>query len=232
MIKKRFGLIKNFSIPARLHTAGFMALIGVAVTCYAGYFGLQTSTLGLNASITATAAVMDQKQADMMHDALRADVLYALQTGPEGGAGVKASILNDVEEHIAEFEASFADLKALDLEDEIRVAIDNTLPVVQTYFASARDVSATAMQDKEAALIKFRAFSDSFSQLEQEMGILGQVIEAKGAVAGTAAAERNAVLQQVVLTSAAAAALILLVSNLLIARSITKPLNAVRSRMT
>ena len=228
MIKKRFGLIKNFSIPARLHTAGFMALIGVAVTCYAGYFGLQTSTLGLNASITATAAVMDQKQADMMHDALRADVLYALQTGPEGGAGVKASILNDVEEHIAEFEASFADLKALDLEDEIRVAIDNTLPVVQTYFASARDVSATAMQDKEAALIKFRAFSDSFSQLEQEMGILGQVIEAKGAVAGTAAAERNAVLQQVVLTSAAAAALILLVSNLLIARSITKPLNRVK----
>ena len=229
MIKKRFGLIKNFSIPARLHTAGFLALIGVAVTCYAGYHGLQTSSEGLNASITATSAVMNQKQADMMHDALRADVLYALQTGPEGGAGTKEAIANDIEEHVAEFEASFANLNALDLDSEVRLAIDNAMPLIQTYFAAARDVSATALQDRAAGQVKFRAFMDSFSQVEQEMGILGQMIEAKGATAGTAAAERNAVLQQVVLVSAGAAALILLVSNLLIARSITKPLARVKA---
>ncbi len=229
MIKKRFGLIKNFSIPARLHTAGFLALIGVAVTCYAGYHGLQTSSEGLKSSITATAAVMNQKQADMMHDALRADVLYALQTGPEGGAGTKEAIANDIEEHVAEFEASFANLNALDLDSEVRLAIDNAMPLIQTYFAAARDVSATALQDQAAGQVKFRAFMDSFSQVEQEMGILGQVIAAKGATAGTAAAERNAVLQQVVLISAGAAALILLVSNLLIARSITKPLARVKA---
>jgi methyl-accepting chemotaxis protein len=229
MIKRRFGLIKNFSIPARLHTAGFLALIGVAVTCYSGYHGLQTSSEGLKASITATAAVMNQKQADMMHDALRADVLYALQTGPEGGAGTKEGIANDIEEHVAEFEASFANLNALDLDSEVRLAIDNAMPLIQTYFAAARDVSATALQDQAAGQVKFRAFMDSFSQVEQEMGILGQVIAAKGATAGTAAAERNAVLQQVVLISAGAAALILLVSNLLIARSITKPLARVKA---
>ena len=229
MIKKRFGLIKNFSIPARLHTAGFLALIGVAVTCYAGYQGLQTSSQGLKSSITATSAVMNQKQADMMHDALRADVLYTLQTWPEGGAGTKEAIANDIEEHVAEFEASFANLNALDLDSEVRLAIDNAMPLIQTYFAAARDVSATALQDQAAGQVKFRAFMDSFSQVEQEMGILGQVIAAKGATAGTAAAERNAVLQQVVLISAGAAALILLVSNLLIARSITKPLARVKA---
>ena len=229
MIKKRFGLIKNLSIPARLHTAGFLALIGVAVTCYAGYQGLQTSSQGLKSSITATSAVMNQKQADMMHDALRADVLYTLQTGPEGGAGTKEAIANDIEEHVAEFEASFANLNALDLDSEVRLAIDNAMPLIQTYFAAARDVSATALQDQAAGQVKFRAFMDSFSQVEQEMGILGQVIAAKGATAGTAAAERNAVLQQVVLISAGAAALILLVSNLLIARSITKPLARVKA---
>jgi methyl-accepting chemotaxis protein len=172
---------------------------------------------------------MNQKQADMMHDALRADVLYALQTGPEGGAGTKEAIANDIEEHVAEFEASFANLNALDLDSEVRLAIDNAMPLIQTYFAAARDVSATALQDRAAGQVKFRAFMDSFSQVEQEMGILGQMIEAKGATAGTAAAERNAVLQQVVLVSAGAAALILLVSNLLIARSITKPLARVKA---
>ena len=229
MIKRRFGLIKNFSIPARLHTAGFLALIGIAVTCYAGYFGLQGSNAGLDASITATNAVMNQKQADMMHDALRADVLFALQTGPEGGQSVKQAITDDIEAHIAEFETSFVNLNALPLHDDIRVAVDNVMPLIQTYIASARDVAATALADKDAGMTKFRAFMDSFSALEDEMGTLGDLIVAQGSDAGQIAFDHNDDLMLVILGSAATAALILLVSNLLIARSITKPLSRVKN---
>ena len=229
MIKRRFALIKNFSIPARLHTAGFMALIGVAVTCYAGYHGLKSSNTGLDASIMATKAVMNEKQADMMHDALRADVLFALLTGPEGGQSVKDSIIGDVEAHIAEFETAFVNLNALDLTDDIRVAVDNTMPLIQTYFAAARDVSATALADTAAGTTKLRAFMDTFSALEDEMGTLGELIEVQGNSAGLAATESNTFLMKVVLASAGSAALIMLLSNTLIARSITKPLNRVKN---
>ena len=57
MIKRRLGLMKNVSIAARLHLVGVLALEGVAVTCYAGYAGLQRSNAGLAASSTSTTAV-------------------------------------------------------------------------------------------------------------------------------------------------------------------------------
>ena len=228
MIKRRIGPIKNFSIPARLHTAGLLALSGVIVTCLAGYVGLTRSNAGLEASITATSAVLNQKQADMMHDALRADVLYALATGPDGGQNLRTAIAADVDAHIAEFQASFAKLNALPLSAEIRASIADAGPLIDTYLAAAKDVSTVALADHDAGQAKLLGFMDTFSALETKMGILGEEIEAAGNIAGTTAKADNLVLMRIVLASAAVSAFILIVSNLLIARSITKPLNRIK----
>ena len=228
MIKRRFGLVTNFSIPARLHTAGLLSLSGVIMTCLAGYVGLTQSNAGLEASISATSAVLNEKHADMMHDALRADVLYALATGPDRGQNLRAAIAADVDAHIAEFQASFVNLNALPLSAEIRASIADAGPLIDTYLAAAKDVSTVALADHDAGQARLQGFMDTFSALETKMGILGEEIEAEGAIAGTTAQAGNLVLIRIVLASAAASAFILIVSNLLIARSITKPLNRIK----
>ena len=228
MFKRRFSLIKNFSIPARLHTAGALALIGVAATCFAGYTGLQSSNAGLAAAINATSAVLHVKQADMMHDALRADVLYALQTGPAGGRDQHAEIIADVDAHVTEFKDNFALFDTLDLTADIRDTVVRAEPLIETYLAAAQDIAALALIDSAAGKSKFESFMAEFSALEVELGVLGEAIEAQGRTAGVEATRVNDFLIQVVLGSALVVALIVFTTNFLLARSITRPLNRVK----
>lgn len=228
MVRWRFGLIKTFSIPARLYFAAGLALCGLIVTCAAGYIGLTQSNLGLTASITATSAVLNQKQADMMHDALRADVLLALLVAADGTPEKKAEIAQDIQDHTAEFNASIQNLLALPLDQTIRQHIAAIQPEIAAYLDQATKTADLAMHDMVAGQAAMPAFLDTFRRLEAGMAVLGEAIEKMGNAAGRAAGDANLVLIDYVLASALAAALILITSNLLIARSITRPLQRVR----
>jgi len=113
MFKRRFGLIKNFSVPARLHTSGALAMAGLLATSVAGYEGLTQSNVGLDAAIGSTSAVLYQKDADMMHDALRADVLMAMLIGPDGANNEKLAVRTDVQEHGSIFKQDLNNLARL-----------------------------------------------------------------------------------------------------------------------
>ena len=228
MFKRRFAIIKTFSIPARLHTAGALALTGLLVTGGAGYIGLTQSNDGLTASITATSAVLNVKQADMMHDALRADVLFALMTGPAGTAQMRGEIQADVAAHSAEFVTSIDNLKSLDLSDDIRTEVDKTLPVLQDYIAAAQEITNLALSDQAAGQAKWNGFMDRFLALEDSMGVLGESIEQQGNTAGAAALDRNKYLINVLLGALATCALVMITSNFLLARSITTPIRRVK----
>ncbi len=228
MFKRRFTLIKNFSIPARLHTAGALALIGLAVTGGAGYIGMTQSNAGLTASITATSAVLNQKHADMMHDALRADVLYALQTGPDGSQQTRSEIQTDVAAHIADFTSSIANLTALDLAETIRAEVAHLLPLMLAYSDAAQQITTLALSDKAAGLAKWDAFMANFLTLEDSMGTLGESIEAQAQIAGTLARDRNLQLLNILLAALGTCALVMVTSNFLLARSITLPIKRVK----
>jgi methyl-accepting chemotaxis protein len=224
----RFALIKNFSVPARLYSAGALALVGLLATGGAGYLGLQQSNQGLEASIIATSAVLNQKHADMMHDALRADVLMALQTGPFGQPELQQEIRGDLADHQADFTTSIANLRALELSPEIRTAVDRVLPLLEDYIAAAQDIGSLALSDQPAARAKWDGFMASFLELEDAMGALGESIEKQGNAAGEAAQTRNHDLLNFILVAVAFSTLVLILSNFLLARSITIPLRRVK----
>ena len=228
MFKRRFAIIKNFSIPARLHTAGVLALTGLFVTGGAGYVGLTQSNAGLGASITATSAVLNVTLADMMHDALRADVLYALQTGPAGTAQMRREIQADTAAHSAEFTQRIDNLKALDLDAEIRDAVTQIQPLLDDYIAAAQDITPIALSDRTAGLAKWDAFMDRFRVLEDGMGVLGESIERQGNMAGAQAHDRNLQLLNILLGALGTCAVVMIGSNFLLARSITAPIRRVK----
>jgi methyl-accepting chemotaxis protein len=141
------GLIKNFSIVGRLRVTAVLALIAVLVTCATGYVGLTQSNVDSEQSSIVTRAVLSQKQADMMHDALRADVLYANQIGPDGSAADRASVLDDLSAHIAEFEKSIATLDNLPLDPEIKRDVNAVRPLMQAYLSAAQLATDAAIAD-------------------------------------------------------------------------------------
>src|SRR3982751_2729220 len=112
--------MSKLSLRARLLIASITAVVAVLITAGVGIYGMMDSADGLRTSITATSAVLNAKQADMMHDALRADVLYSINIGPAGDAAEKEAVTADTAEHIKSFEDSMNILRGLDLPPEVR----------------------------------------------------------------------------------------------------------------
>ena len=227
MKQRRPAFMKHSSIRLRLFLAGAIAAIGMLVASGVGYYGLTQSNAGLNASTTATSAVLNQKQADMMHDALRADVLFALVTGPQGQGAVRDQITADLADHVSSFESSVAKLRALQLAPKVRDQVETLLPVLADYLTAAKQTTAIALTDTAAGRAALPAFIAAFSSLETSLGTLGDLIETEGNAAGDKAHATNSFLIPLLVVVSALTMLVLGTANWLIARSITAPLNRV-----
>jgi methyl-accepting chemotaxis protein len=214
----------RLSLRTRLILAGLAAVAAIVITAGVGLFGMSRSNSGLDASITATTAVLHQKHADMMHDALRGDVLFALVTGPEGDAADQDSIRSDLADHVADFERSIAALQALPLAPEIRNAVEEVVPALKAYIAAAQEIVALSLTDTAAGRARFPDFMVAFTDLEERMETLGELIEQFGNNAGNAAAATNDRLILVLLTVSAVAVLSLVIINWVTAGGIARPI--------
>jgi methyl-accepting chemotaxis protein len=225
---RRFAIIKNFSVRARLVTVGVLTTLGLMAVWWAGHVGLVTSRDGLDTSINATSAVLHLKHADMMHDALRGDVLQAIVVGPEGDGEAREAVLADLEEHAGEFRAALAELDRLDLDDEVHRAVASVRPTLDAYIAEAERIAGFALGDSAKARAELPAFTAAFGALETEMGVLGELIESRGNTAArSASAEAERMLRLADLATAVVV-FFTIAAILLLARSITVPLTRVK----
>ena len=224
--------MKNkMSLRSRLLIASIAAVIGLSLTAGLGLFGMARSNAGLDVSITSTSAVLNQKQADMMHDALRGDVLFALVTGPYGAPEDQGTIKSDLAEHVSSFEESIAKLQALPLAPEIRKAVDDVVPPLNAYIAAAKDIVSVALADTVAGREKFPQFMTAFTDLEGRMEALGELIEQFGNNAGVEAQNTNTKLIIVVAVASVLATIVLIAVNWVIAGSITGPIRGMVAAM-
>jgi methyl-accepting chemotaxis protein len=223
--------MRRFSIPARLRLAGGLAVLALVAICAFGYFGLAHSNRGLDRSITATSAVLNQKQADMMRDALRADVLLALVTAPLGSQSDRDAVTAGLADHVASFRDAMANLDALPLDPDLRAAVAAVTPLLTDYAAAAESIATLALADQAAGQAQLPAFMTAFSELEARMGELGERIALQGSTAGAMALATNRSLILILLAGSALAVAAVAGSIWLISVSITHPLARVRARI-
>jgi len=214
----------TLSLRARLLIGGIAAVAAVLVTAAVGLYGMADSNEGLKTSITATSAVLNAKQADMMHDALRADVLYSINIGPDGDPAEKETVTADTAEHIKSFEDSMDILRGLNLPPEVRQAVEDVTPKLVAYIAEAKSSVPLGLNDTAAAKGKFPEFMVAFSDLEERMGVLGEQIEAYGNAAGGAAVTTNQTLSLVLAVVSILAVIGMIGINWLVAGSISRPI--------
>lgn len=182
------------------------------------------SNEGLEASITSTSAVLNQKHADMMHDALRGDVLFALVTGPYGNPEDQEAIRSDLADHVADFQHSIEALQALPLAPEVRLAVDEVVPALKAYVEAAQKNVELGLDDTVAGREMFPTFMTAFSDLEGRMETLGELIENIGNSAGSAAAATNHKLIVVLLVASILATVFLIGINWITAGKISRPI--------
>ena len=212
------------SLRTRLVVAGCTGVVAVLITAAVGLFGMTRSNEGLSASITATTAVLYQKQADMMHDALRADVLFALVTGPYGNPEDQKSVQSDLANHVGNFEESIRVLTGLDLPPDLRKSVEDALPALKAYIASAQESVAISLKDTVAGREGFPAFMTAFLDLEKRLEVMGELIEAFGNTAGVKATDTNNKLIMVLGVVALVATVGLIIISWFTAGQISRPI--------
>jgi len=225
-------MLTNLSIRTRLLAITVVAVAVLLFIAALGYVGLKRSNAGLETSITATTAVLNQKQADMMHDALRSDVLFAILTGPNGTAEDRQTVTSDLADHVAEFENAISQLQSLPLPPPIRESVDEVVPLLDAYVASAQEIVRLALTSSAAGRAKLADFMIAFSDLETSMETLGEQIESRGSAVGAAAHQANTVVKNILILGAALAAGALALVTRVIARSISHPLIEVKQGLT
>jgi methyl-accepting chemotaxis protein len=122
-------------------------------------------------------ALRNHMQADMMHDALRADVLAAMLAGSQQQTGQKASISGALDEHIKSFNEALAENERLPLNGEIKQALGKVRPALDAYVKDSQLAVKTAFDAPAQAPARLQGFLESFRALEQEMAALSELID-------------------------------------------------------
>ncbi|MBL8511943.1 MAG: methyl-accepting chemotaxis protein, partial [Betaproteobacteria bacterium] len=119
--------------------AAFSVLLGIV-----GYGAINTQGEAQARSVQATNALRDQMDADMMHDALRADVLMAMRAGAKKDAAMQKAAGDDVAEHSKKMREALAGLDKHELAPGPRGAVIKARQPLEDYIKAANDLVAQA----------------------------------------------------------------------------------------
>ncbi|WP_195908171.1 response regulator [Nostocoides sp. HKS02] len=152
-----------------------------------------------------------QQDADMLHDAIYADVLAAvLNSGADGGV---PALDESVDVHVAQLDRDLVRLDPVDTPASLAADIDRLRPTLRAYGAQAVALVDLMRTDPTAARAKLPSFESAYRALEKPQADLTVSLAREAAVQTAAADSRQT--QAVASTTAAAAAV--LVAMLLLA---------------
>ena len=157
-----------------LGAAGILATVVTAACAYVGVTQLDTALLDAG---TIQDAMRSHLEADMMHDALRSDVLASLLAGSPAEA---ESVRKDLAEHSDWFRKALAGNRQLNLPPAVLGALNQVGPDLEAYIAAAQSIVSTAAQNREQAQAKMPEFQKVFSNLEERMEKASDLIAAEG----------------------------------------------------
>jgi methyl-accepting chemotaxis protein len=220
------------TIGKRFLLAGSIAILALAVVSALGVWGTQRAASGTAQVNVIAGAIRNQMEADMMHDALRADVLLALREGRARNMVEQPKIVAATAEHIKDFQDHVAANKAIALPSEARTAIDALGPALGTYIAAAKEIVDQAFTDNYAANQAFPAFMEKFEALETKMGETSDAIQHSAEAIKAdidSRVHRLFMILAVVIAAAAASVIGVLTWT---SRSVVRPINAMTSAMS
>lgn len=138
----------------------------MALTMGLGLFSYMTMR-GLNAAakelVVSGHAMRNHMEADMMHDAVRADVLSVLSAK---SATERAAVRKDLQEHLQIFRDAMECNRKLELSPDLRVALSAIEPELNAYAAAATKLFDVADKDPGAAAQQYPSFLAAFEALE------------------------------------------------------------------
>jgi methyl-accepting chemotaxis protein len=167
----------SLTVRQKLTSLSLLGLGFILITGGAGYMSSRQIGTANEAIASQSLALKSQLEADMNHDALRADVLAALLAGEKKLAPEVKAVQDDLQSHSARFKESIAELSAMPLDAATREEIEKVKPALAAYLEKATTIIGLALADRTAAEAKMDDFMQTFKALETEMALLSELIQ-------------------------------------------------------
>jgi len=187
-------------------------LLTALIMSLVSYLGNTQMAQAVNDSEVSMTALRNHLEADMMHDALRADVLSAMLVGLGKSTSSKDEVRSSIAEHATHFREVLGENLKLPVNATIMAGLNKVKPSLDTYISAAERIVGVALENPDAAQQQLGTFNAAFSQLEGEMSALSELIETNTQTAskGTQQAIRHA---NIALGSVLIASLLLLLAQ-------------------
>ena len=159
------------------------AIYLIALVIAVGMASYSTRLLGsvrgeLSRGQIVAQGIRNHMQADMMHDALRGDVLAMLLARDDQAA--RQAARKDLSAHAKVLRNAVADNEKLPLSPMIRERITGVLPALEKYVLSAGAIGDRALTDPLGANSQFPGFLKAFGELEGAMEKVSETLESEG----------------------------------------------------
>lgn len=202
---------------------GLVGTLAVWLLGASGLMGQHAQDIALTRNDDSLTAIRNHMEGDMMHDALRADVLAALLVDRQNKAEVD-QVLADLDEHAKWFRTVVQNNLALPLDADLNRAIRDLQPVLEAYISSATSIIRLALESPEQARSQLPAFMDKFKALEERNSTLSDLISNN---ADASRDQSRAAMQQninVLVGGIALVTVLMLLCTLQLMRSVLRPL--------
>ena len=167
----------TMTIKLRLVLLIATGLLTALIMSLAGYLGNTRMADAVQDNDVSMTVLRNHMEADMMHDALRADVLSAMLVGLGKSTSTAAEVNSSIKEHAEHFREVLADNLKLPLDASIKASLEKIKPSLDTYISAGERIVALALDNPEAARGELPTFNAAFSQLEEQMAALSELIE-------------------------------------------------------
>ncbi len=215
----------RITIRLRLLALSGTGLAFFVVVAIVGYLALNQMSDTAARVAAANGALRAQVEADMMHDALRADALGAMYHGQRRNAAAMAELRKDLAEHTQALEQRIDFLGRQPLPPAILTDVKAARAALQGYITSTANVVKLADTDPDRAEQQMAAFNAAFKALETAMEKLSDAIEKHAAEEDEAGQAVALHARWWLIAAAAAGAALLFAIALITVRHITVPLN-------
>ncbi|MDZ7922162.1 methyl-accepting chemotaxis protein [Rhodoferax sp.] len=204
-----------------------LGLLGVVMTALVGGAGLINASKlsdAFDQSINVSLALSKSQEADMMHDAIRGDVLLTLLAAQKNDAAGMAEAEKGLKEHAENFMANMMAIQSLPISEEVRGHVAKSVPLVKAYVDSAGSIQMLARNDLTAAEQEAPKFQKAFADLEVALEAQSEAV-AQNVESFSIDVHRLAVTAKIIVgTGLAVAAALLVVVSLWLARLLSAPL--------
>ncbi|MBT5161520.1 MAG: HAMP domain-containing protein [Alphaproteobacteria bacterium] len=222
---------KGIMISHRIISIGAVGMLVALIISGTAWWAINNLSSQLAEGNMINSALRNHLEADMMHDALRGDVLMALRAGRVGSADDKKGVRDDIKDHAETIRDRIAQNSALPLAPDLKKAIEDVGPALAGYIKSAEMLVVMGLGQSPETDSQLPSFYDAFGVLEERMEAVSDLIETVSGTTEEAGKTAASTAITAIFSSLLVALALLIIFVWVISRQISVPLKGMTEVM-